>query len=316
MHIHNKQMKKIGLLLLAALFSATGYAQTTNYKTVMVETNGVLYKPTNFFTTNLVVTVNSNGTTANPTNFWTANSNSIASVIPIVSEYAGIDWQKTISRSKFVTSFANVSTLLTNINPNLGESGWFTMFKDTGNTNLTASGQARLMRDVWASPTGAGLPFGQRNVQLTVDTSFGGGNAPTNIGRVVLGSGLGEYAAVPNSAAIGYEIRQATNAQNEIRLIAHNNTNLTTSGWVNVGGPDRWIISILGKTNGTVELYVGGQANITSGNLPTLRTNISGGPIVNSGGGEANLSCGIFVNSNTVSGEAIVFWSAVVSIED
>lgn len=307
--------------LIGMLISSTAIAQT-NYKTVMVDTNGVLYRPTNFFSTNGFSTntllVNTNGTTASPTNFWSANSNNIVAVIPPVTTiYGGIDLLKTFARSKYVTSLTAIQTLMTNMNPSTGEGGWFTMYVSDTNPATIASGQARLMRNAWSSGSGAGIPFGQRNVMLVVDTQFTGGLQPTNIGRVVAGAGLGEWAAVPNSAAIGYEIRQATNGDTEVRIIAHNNTNLSTSGWVNIGGSSRQIIGIEARTNGVVNLWSASQSQtVSSGTLPFIRTNISGGPVSDTGGGEANLMAGIFVNTNTASGEAIEFYGAGIQLEE
>lgn len=62
--------------LLIALFlflSGVAYGQT-NFRSVMVDTNGVVQRPTNFITTNGFVVVNSNGVVISPTNFSAANN--------------------------------------------------------------------------------------------------------------------------------------------------------------------------------------------------------------------------------------------------
>jgi hypothetical protein len=63
--------------LIAILFLISGFSANaqTNVRAVVVDTNGVLQKPTNFVTTNRIVSFDTNGIVNNPTNFVSANLN-------------------------------------------------------------------------------------------------------------------------------------------------------------------------------------------------------------------------------------------------
>jgi len=296
-YLNNKTMKKIVSLLVAVLFAVTVHAQTTNYKAVMVETNGVLYKPTNFFTTNLVVTVNSNGATTSPTNFWTANSNSINSIVGnedwVVQNFASIDWIS-VTDSERETNNSTISQLGSVIEMSI---------PGTNSSGVAALRMSRFPN--WSPPSGSGIRWTVTNsfwVRLTTTLSTNG-----DIVRIMLGKSAvlsTNFIGAFTTNGVGTEIRN-NNGTNQIRLIAHNGATNIESSWIDAA-------TTLGRLNVGVVSAVGNVTLYQSrDSLPiALVTNISitNGPTTVVGSSSAAFYAGIIAtNTNALSRSMYIF---------
>ena len=299
-------------LIAALLVFVSGFGvQAQTNRTVMVDTNGVVQRPTNFIATNRIVSVGTNGTVANPTNFWIANSNSINSVIGNASTFGGIDLIYRIQQSFFsdlTIEILNGSVGVANSTANLGSAG----------TNSNAISAIRLIDKVNSEAyQGAGTLFG--NDSHTTWIRFEALPRENGIMRFVLGNvftrstNIAEY---PTNRAIGFELRSLSGSStNEVRLIAHNGTTNTNGSWVTVSTVfRRQTIGVeQNKTNGQVRLWVGEGAT-----RPTVNTNatINGGPTNNAVGAESALEVGLFTTNTNSSTIGLNVFSSLVEITD
>ena len=274
--------------LIAILFLISGFSANaqTNVRAVVVDTNGVLQKPTNF---------------------WTANSNSINSVVASVGSTNNQIFNRTIS------SLADLSTDTTNGIVAVGDS-FFT--SSIAATNSSGKAAARLIGNVNSrNPAGLGTLFGSdsHTIWTRIESVPRGG-----IVRIVLGNRIFEntnIAIYPTNTAIGFEVTDVGGETNGVRLIAHNGTTNTNGPWVNIGDVFQryWIGVEQNKTNGEVKLYVG----INSG-TPTNNTNatINGGPTNNAGGGLSSFDAGIFTTNTNAGSISVNVYSAFVDVVD
>jgi len=264
--------------LIGLLISSAAIAQT-NYKTVMVDTNGVLYKPTNF---------------------WTANSVQLQTI--------SIGLGQTFSKSR-VANFVDLLTVNTNCTTGV-QSGWFSSY--AGGAVASGFSGTRLIRYVLGAPlAGGGLHWGALSYRATFDMGVTMSRT-NNIARFLLGDGIGTPAQTPSVAGIGCEVR-GNSGTNQIRLVAHNGTTLTNGTWVNLGVASRYIVSILSRTNGAVQLYV---AEGNSGSIPAINTNatISGGPTSDGSASDANLSCSLTIGGTNASTSVLDVYAAGAEI--
>ena len=298
----------IATLLFVLGFSAQAQ---TNLRTVMVNTNGVVQRPTNFIATNRIVSTDTNGSVANPTNFWTANSDSINSVISNSSTFGGIDLIYKIQQSFFeglTTETLNGSVVSSNSTVNLSISG----------TNSNGIAAIRLIGLVNSElPQGVGTLFGSDSHASWI--RFSATPRENGLVRFVLGrtfAGVTNIAEYPTNSAVGFELRSLSgSATNEIRLIAHNGTTNTNGPWVAVATLfRRQTIGVeQNKTNGQVRLWVGEGAS-----RPVVNTNatISGGPTNNAPENNSALGVGLFTTNTNAAGIGIDVFSALVEITD
>lgn len=257
--------------------TAASHAQT-NLRSVMVGTNNAVERPTNF---------------------WSANASAINSVVA----------DEVFTKSRFVTTFAGAQTTLTNVIA-ANEPAWFHMYSTE--TNATASGQAMLMRYVLASEaTGGGFQFQNKNYRLIVDTLVSVVST-NNVARFTIGNAFVDGGPLTGSG-VGFEVRtRSGNA--DIRAIARNGTNAqVASEWINTGTTDRLVVIVESRTNGQVNLLT---AKGIVGDLPTLRTNISGGPTNTINAVNANLNVGLFVNETNSVSRYLSIYGAAVQIVD
>jgi hypothetical protein len=296
------------LIVLFFILSASVQAQT-NLRTIMVDSNGLIQRPTNFIVTNRIVSVATNGTVANPTNFWTANSNSINSVVsqsPYLSDR--IFNRKISSFADLRTESVNSAIAVTNSMVSISIP--FTNTNSVAATMLMAS-----INNV--GPAGVGTRFAS-------DSHFAWINIDAVVReygtfRAVLGANQNlttNLAAYPTNRAVGFELTEGAGQTNQVRLIAHNGTTNTNGPWVSIGDVFScyWIGVEQNKTSGEVKLYVGINAA-----TPTNNTNatITGGPTNNASGGLSTLSAGVVVtNSNTNGNVGISIYSAFVDVID
>ena len=276
-HEYNKRWRNRGIpmkFIIAFLMLCGCVMAQTNFRTVMVDTNGIVQRPTNFITTNRIVSVDTNGSVNNPTNFWTANSNSIVSMSQI---------ENTTFTRRYAT-FASLQTQTNALGGAMGaENSEISAFMP--NTNASGFYAIRLMRSINSRrPAGVGTQFGADDHEMWVQIE---GNIAESsymfrsvLGNFSFGTNFGEY---PTNHAFGFEMRTKTNDNHEVRLIAHNGTTNTNGTWTEIGSIfDRhWIGVKQNKTNGQITLFHSSKFN------PTNNTNatILGGP-TNSAGTE------------------------------
>jgi hypothetical protein len=277
-------MKQLLLLLTCVVaFAHEGTSQTNVFSAVMANNSGQIHKPTNF---------------------WAANASAVNS---IVTNQTTINLSQLFATTRFATTFAGVATSLSGMSIG-NEPGWFEMFSP--GSNSVASGQAMLMRYVLSGQaTGAGLQFGTRNYALVVDLATST-EATNNIVRCAIGNTFVDAGTLTGSG-IGFEIR-TDGGTNQIRVIAKNGTNaLASSGWIGIGGPNRTVVSVESRTNGQVSLST--SQGIT-GELPTVRTNISGGPTSPIGSGTSHVNLGLFITTTNALTRYVAVYGAGVQI--
>lgn len=298
-------------LIVALILFVSGFATQaqTNLRTVMVNTNGVVQRPTNFITTNRIVSVDTNGAVANPTNFWTANSNSINSVVSNVSGFNPMDFVYRVQQSFFANG-----TVETNSGSATFESS--VLYFSVSGTNASGFSAARIIKSVNSEPPqGVGTMFGSDSHAIWIRFDA----VPRDgVARVVLGgndTSLTNFADYPTNRAIGFELRKLSGDTNEIRLIAHNGTTNTNGPWVALGTVfRRYTVGVeQNKTSGEVRLWTA-----TSMGTPTVNTNatISGGPTNNAGAGQSALVVGLFNTNTNASSGFFTLYSALVEITD
>lgn len=295
------------LIAILMLF-VSGFAiqAQTNLRTVMVDTNGVIQRPTNFITTNRIVSVDTNGAVANPTNFWTANSNSINSV---VSNISGFDPSIFVSKYRMAT-FANLATQTSGSATASATNSTAALSIPATNTDAVAG--MRLIQEVNSSGSaGVGTAWGQANhsiwFRLGVAPSFNGMMRATLGHDFVSATNIGSPLT---NRGVGVEVNSTNSTNLQVRLIAHNGTNSTNGQWVAMSDIfQRFTIGIAQKTNGEVNLYIG-----TNYGTPAINTNatINGGP---TGNGPQNNHALDFrieaTNTNSYSAGAAIY-SAIV----
>jgi hypothetical protein len=295
--------------LIAIFFLISGFSANaqTNVRAVVVDTNGVLQKPTNFITANRIVSVETNGVVANPTNFWTANSNSINSVVASVASTNNQIFSRTVS------SIADLSTHTINGTVTVDSSA---AIASIAATNSSGKAAFRLIRDVNSRiPSGVGTLFANDNHTFWIRLEALPRNGTI---RAVLGNttaGTTNIAEYPTNRAIGFELSDAGGGTNQVRLIAHNGTTNTNGPWVNIEDVFQryWIGVDQNKTNSEVKLYVG----VNSG-IPTNNTNatITGGPTNNAASTQSSLEAGLFTTNTNAANINLYIFSAFVDVID
>lgn len=301
-------------LIAALMFFASWFSSQaqTNLRSVMVNTNGVVQRPTNFIATNRLVSVDTNGAVANPTNFWTANSNSINSVVSNASStFNAVELAYRIRQAFFVNS--TIESL--NSTVSITNSFLSTSIAGTNNSGIAA---VRLLSTVnQIGPQGAGTLFGNHSHRAWIQLD----SVPRENGlvRFVLGGNQAlttNIAQYPTNRSVGFELRSlGGSTTNEIRLIAHNGTTNTNGNWVTLGTLfQKYTIGVeQNKSNGQVQLWIGaGSVN------PTLNTNatINGGPTNNASTGESALEVGLFTTNTNAASINLAVFSALVEITD
>jgi len=291
------------LITLLMFVSVSALAQT-NLRTVMTDTNGVVQRPTNFITTNRIVSVATNGTVANPTNFWTANSNSINAVVTnaatsdwVVQNFASIDWISVADSEKETN------------NSSVGQLG-STLQMSIPATNSSGVSAIRMSRFPNYSPsTGSGIRWQITNqfwVRLVASLGTNG-----DIARIVLGNPQAastNFIGAFTTNGVGLEITN-NSGTNQIRLIAHNGTTNIESSWVNAS-------TTIGRLNVGVVSSVGNVTLYQSrDSLPiALVTNISitNGPTNAAGGDSAAFSAGIIATNTNASIRSLYIFDALL----
>ena len=284
-------------ILIAVFILIPSIVMAQGLTAVMVNTNGLVQRPTNFIVTNRIVSVATNGTVSNPTNFWTANSNSINAVVAANStSFTPSDSVYRVQQYFFGNNTKELSnSTIFDIGSNLSIS--------IAATNANAIGAVRLIGDVNSSGTG-GVGTRFANDSHTAWIRLEPLPRENGLMRFVLGlqNNLStNLASYPTNHAIGFELRSLSGSlTNEVRLIAHNGTTNTNGPWIVIGDvfQDYTLGVSQNKTNGQIRLFVG----VNQG-TPTLNTNatILGGPTNNGVGGNSALEVGVFT-TNTNSG--------------
>lgn len=284
--------------LIVLLAMVCGVYGQTNWRTVMVDSNGVVQRPTNHWSIAPVVTVNSNGVIIKPTNFWAVNA-------PV-----SVD----ANHNMFKTAFANLATA-TSAGANTVISNSIVEC-DIAATNTSGTSSVRLIARVNdRGSSGQGTQFGNNShTAYTVIDALPRING--NV-RVVLGNSTfsTNIAAYPTGHAIGYELENVgTSDTNRVRLIAHNGTTATNGPWVSIGTAfQRFTIGVRqNKTNNIVELIVG-----VNEATPAINTNatISGGPTGNADIGESAFDFGLFTTGTNAAGINANVYAAWVEVQ-
>lgn len=269
--------------------SARLFAQTNTISTVMVDSNGYIYRPSNF---------------------WSANADDIIALLPSNNApELNVDFARTLTTSRFATTFAGVPTVTTNVSIG-NEPGWFHMYSLA--TNATASGRVLLMRYVFAGESsGAGLNFGQVNYRFVVDLGVNVVSS-NNVFRFTVGTTMNDYGNPLSSSGIGFEINTHSNT-NSIRLICHDGTSGSESGWVSLGYFQRTVVVLESQTNGQVTLSTVQGA---SGSMPIVRTNISNGPTQAIGAGNSTLGAGLFISTTNSGSRSFSVYGVAAQIAE
>jgi hypothetical protein len=266
--------------------------------------SGLAYGQTNF----RAVMVDSNQVVQRPTNFWTANSNSINSVVASVASTNNQIFNRTVS------AMADLSTDTVNGTVTIGNS---VAIATIAATNSSGKAAFRLIRNVNSRiPAGTGTLFG--NDSHTLWTRIEASPFTSGSIRVVLGNSAAtttNIAEYPTNRAIGFEFSDAGGFTNQVRIIAHNGTTNTNGPWVTIGDVSQryWIGVEQNKTNGEVKLYVGVNAGV-----PTNNTNatISGGPTNNAASSQSSFDAGLFTTNTNAGSVALYIFSAFVDVVD
>jgi hypothetical protein len=276
----------------------------TNLRSVMVNTNGVVQRPTNFITTNRIVSVDTNGAITNPTNFWTVNSNSINAVVSnaatsdwVVQNFASIDWISVADSEKETN------------NSSVGQLGSILQMSIPA-TNASGVSAIRMSRFPNYSPaTGTGIRWQITNqfwVRLNVNIGTNG-----DIARIVLGnpqSASTNFIGAFTTNGVGLEITN-NGGTNQIRLIAHNGTTNIESSWINAATTTGRLNVGVVSSVGNVTLYQSRDS------LPiALVTNISitNGPTSGVGVDSGAFSAGIIATNTNSSLRSLYIFDALL----
>jgi hypothetical protein len=246
------------------------------------------------------VMVDDNGVIQRPTNFWAANATAL--VNPFVNV-------------RFVT-FANLSTQAED-DASVAVTNSQARF-DLEATNATSKAAIRLLQNANSRPSsGAGIVWGNNNHTFwsVIDVVPRG----TDVLRFVAGNNEQNtnYAIYPTNKAVGFEISLAGESggtgTNRLRLIAHNGTTATNGPWVNIGNWfEQYTIGVQhNKTNGEVRVSIG-----VNGSSPAVNTNatIMGGPTNNGAGGLSTWEAGMFSTQTNAGGAAGGIYSAWMEV--
>jgi hypothetical protein len=248
--------------------------------------------------------VNSNAVIAKPTNFITANNIAVKELC-------------TFYQTQFVT-FANLQTDDVGSTTEFISNSVASVNIVGTNTVTNAKSAVRLINSVNArAPAGGGTSWlkADHTFWLRIDNAIG-----TNAFiRSVMGNSSiisTNVASLPTNDAIGFELgRTNTNASGSlrIRLIAHNGTSLTNGPWVDTGGNlfQTHTIGIAQKTNGQVKLYI----SVDDFAKPQEATNaaITGGPNNNGAVYHGAWDCGIFQDGTNAFNAGSSIYTAWVS---
>jgi hypothetical protein len=244
------------LLILFLFLSGVAYGQT-NFRSVMVDTNGVVQRPTNFITNNRIVTVTTNGEVSNPTNFWSANSNSINAVVSnsanLTSALEAPDRFRNLSHamaSSIVGAGAIHSSLV---------DGRLDVRIVNGDTNARAN--VRVNRNgPWNGIGGnSGINWGRT---FSVSASGGKSMSTNNQNRafLILGAGVSDNDIPTNGNFVGLQWTNVTNAQ----VIIGSNSVITTNGNIVTSAAADFFLWIDHKTNGTGDIYYAERLSATN----------------------------------------------------
>lgn len=278
-----------------ALLTAVQALGQTNLRTVMVNSNGVVEKPTNFNSVNGFVVADTNtGSVQYPTNFWTNvvpsifwsnNSANIASILNLSDAPS----QKAVLGTGLASMTTNGGTVtVTNSYARL----------TTPNTNASAFAALRLMAEAGSrNPNGAGTTWATFNNEFYVTAQYAM-NTESNKFRVVVGNfqySSTNIATIPTSPAVGYEVMVDTNDDLLVRLIAHNGTNLINGPFVSLAPNgdiyQRYTIGVrVNKTNGACSLLIGTNSMPVTV-IPSAQIT---GPTINASGNYDSFDIGIF----------------------
>lgn len=239
-----------------AILTAVQALGQTNLRTVMVNSNGVIEKPTNFNSANrFVITDSNNGSVLYPSNFWTNNASAILSVIGSLDQLDP-PTQRAVLGTGLASMVTNGGTVsLTNSYAKL----------TTPSTNASAFAALRLMAEAGSrNPNGVGTTWASFNNEFYVTAQYAM-NTESNKFRVVVGNfqySSTNIATIPTSHAVGYEVMVDTNDDLLVRLIAHNGTTLTNGPFVSLAPNgdiyQRYTIGVsVNKTNGVCSLLIG-----------------------------------------------------------
>jgi hypothetical protein len=284
------------LLILFLFLSGVAYGQT-NFRSVMVDTNGVVQRPTNFITNNRIVTVTTNGEVSNPTNFWSANSNSINAVVSnsanLTSALEAPDRFRNLSHamaSSIVGAGAIHSSLV---------DGRLDVRIVNGDTNARAN--VRVNRSgPWNGISGnSGINWGRAfSVSASGTKSMSTNNE--NRAFLILGAATSENDVPTNGNFVGLQWTNVTNAQ----VIIGSNSVITTNGNIVTSAAADFFLWIDHKTNGTGDIYYAERLSAT--NAATEKPSVASfsytnGPTAVSSNSQISLTFGLVTvisNSN------------------
>lgn len=270
-------------LIAAIMFFASGFAtQAQTNRTVMADTNGVVQRPTNF---------------------WTANSNSINAVVGstgsdwVLQNFASIDWIS-VADSEKETNNSTVNQLGS------------TMEMFIPATNSSGVAAIRMSRfPNYSPPTGSGIRWNITNsfwirLVATIMTN-------ADIARIILGnpsSSPTNFVGPLTMNGVGLEITN-NNGTNQLRLIAHNGTTNIESSWIDAATTTGRLNVGVVSSVGTVTLYQ------SANSLPiALVTNISitNGPTNTAGLNSGAFSAGIIATNTNANNRSLYIFDAML----
>jgi len=304
-------MKYYIAALMFAFGAVSAFGQT-NLRTVMVNSNGVVERPTNFISTNGIVTANTtNGSVLSPTNFWNnivptnfwaSNSSNIISTLGIGAAGAQTTQKAMLALGLLATATNGAFAIITNSFVSVQSSP----------TNAASSAAIRLMAQAGSRvPNGVGTTWASLNNEFWVTAQYSIGGTNNRI-RVVVGNDentLTNVAAYPIAQAVGYEVLVDTNSDLRVRLIAHNGTTATNGPFVSFAPSgdifQRYTIGVkVNKTNGACSLFVGTNS-FPPVEIPSAQII---GPTNNGIGGDGAFDIGAFnTQTNAIGATATVF---------
>lgn len=296
------------LIIVLGAVSALGQ---TNLRTVMVNSNGVVERPTNFISTNGIVTANTtNGSVLTPTNFWNnvvptnfwaTNGSNIVSTLGL-----GLAGNQTTQRAMLAPGLLNTAT-----NGGAVYISNSIVTVQSAATNATSASAVRLMAQAGSrAPNGSGTLWASLNNEFWVTGQYAMAGTNNRI-RVVVGNDENtqtNVAVYPVNKAVGYEVLVDTNADIRIRLIAHNGTSATNGPFVSLSPAgdifQRYTIGVkVNKTNGFCSLFIGTNS-FAPVEVPAAQIV---GPTNNGDGGDAAFDIGAFnTETNSIGANAIV----------
>lgn len=293
-------MKYLFSLVLLLAASVSGFSQT-NFTAVMVDSNSVVQRPTNFITNNRIVTVTTNGEVANPTNFWSANSNSINLVVSNSANPLSVLTNLLEAPDRFRNLSHAMSSSLVGAGAvhSLLVDGRLDVRIVNGDTNARAN--VRVNRNgPWNGISGnSGINWGRA---FSVSASGGKTMSTNNQNRsfLILGAGTSDNDVPTNGNFVGLQWTNATNAQ----VIIGSNSVITTNGNIATSAAADFFLWIDHKTNGTGDIYYAERLSAT--NAATEKPSVASfsytnGPTAVSSNSQTSLTFGLVTvisNSN------------------